>query len=104
MDFSNKFLIIQNALNLSQKDLALKLGLSTNAISQYITGKRKPDFNTIQKLIDLGISPLFIFSDGKDPFDKNYELFSEASKYVNEHQNYDAIKDMVFKLLEEIKG
>ena len=47
MDFSNKFLIIQNALNLSQKDLALKLGLSTNAISQYITGKRKPDFNTI---------------------------------------------------------
>ena len=67
MDFSNKFLIIQNALNLSQKDLALKLGLSTNAISQYITGKRKPDFNTIQKLIDLGISPLFIFSDGKDP-------------------------------------
>ena len=67
MDFSNKFLIIQNALNLSQKDLALKLGLSTNAISQDITGKRKPDFNTIQKLIDLGISPLFIFSDGKDP-------------------------------------
>ena len=66
------------------KDLALKLGLSTNAISQYITGKRKPDFNTIQKLIDLGISPLFIFSDGKDPFDKNYELFLEASKYINE--------------------
>ena len=27
----------------------------------------------------------------------------EASKYVNEHQNYDAIKDMVFKLLEDGK-
>ena len=39
MDFSNKFLMIQKVLNLSQKDLALKLGLS----------------------------PLFIFSDGKDP-------------------------------------
>lgn len=27
----------------------------------------------------------------------------EASKYVNEHQNYDAIKDMIFKLIEDGK-
>jgi type I restriction enzyme S subunit len=27
----------------------------------------------------------------------------ETSKYVNEHQNYDAIKDMVFKLIEDGK-
>lgn len=109
MDFSNKFLIIQNALNLSQKDLALKLGLSTNAISQYITGKRKPDFNTIQKLIDLGISPLFIFSDGKDPFDENYELFVEASKYINEKNKSEFIIPMnefivKYRLMDKIKS
>ena len=27
----------------------------------------------------------------------------ETSKYVNEHQNYDAIKDMIFKLIEDKK-
>jgi len=27
----------------------------------------------------------------------------EVSKYVNEHQNYDAIKDMIFKLIEDGK-
>ena len=27
----------------------------------------------------------------------------ETSKYVNEHQNYDAIKDMIFKLIEDGK-
>ncbi|MDD2887621.1 MAG: helix-turn-helix domain-containing protein [Aliarcobacter sp.] len=92
MDFANKFESIQKKLNLSQKDLSIKLGLSTNAISQYITGKRKPDYTTIQKLINLGVSPYFLFSDGKEPFDPNFQLFAEAVKYINSENEKELIE------------
>lgn len=46
MEISEKIDLIIKKLNLSQKELALNLDLSINAISQYVTGKRKPDYNT----------------------------------------------------------
>ena len=83
MEFNKKFEIIINNLNLSQKDFANKLGVSQNAISHYLLGKRNPDINTIQKLIDIGVSPYFLFSNAKEPFDQNFKLFAEAVKYIN---------------------
>jgi transcriptional regulator with XRE-family HTH domain len=108
MNFANKFELIQRKLDLSQKDLSIKLGLSTNAISQYVTGKRKPDFATIQKLIDLGVSPLFLFSDSINPFDENYKLFSKAMKYSNEQNQNELMKPICefiskYKLIDLIK-
>lgn len=81
MDYSKKFDIIQNSLNLNQKDFAEKIGVSQNAISHYKLGKRKPDAATIQKLIDIGVSPLFLFSDFEEPFDEDFNT------YVRERRN-----------------
>ena len=109
MDFSKKFSIVQKELNLSQKDFATKIGLSQNAISQYLTGKRKPDINTIQKLIDLGISPLFLFSDSENPFDKTYDKFVEARlKYGDEElikiiDEYMLNKSIIMTIKEKIQ-
>ncbi len=36
--------------NLSQKDLAEKLGASQRSISSWETGARQPDFETLEKL------------------------------------------------------
>lgn len=80
MDFSKKFDIIQNSLNLNQKDFAEKLGVSQNAISHYKLGKRKPDATTIQKLIDIGVSPLFLFYNFNEPFD------DDLNKYIKDRK------------------
>ncbi len=94
MSYNNKIQIIIDKMGLSQKDFANKLGVSQNAISHYLLGKRNPDINTIQKLIDLGVSPLFLFSDSKNPFDETYKLFSEANKYLNENNKNELILPM----------
>ena len=94
MSYNNKIQIIIDKMGLSQKDFANKLGVSQNAISHYLLGKRNPDINTIQKLIDLGVSPLFLFSNSKNPFDETYKLFSEANKYLNEDNKNELISPM----------
>ena len=94
MSYNNKIQIIIDKMGLSQKDFANKLGVSQNAISHYLLGKRNPDINTIQKLIDLGVSPLFLFSDSKNPFDETYKLFSDANKYLNENNKNELILPM----------
>ena len=94
MSYNNKIQIIIDKMGLSQKDFANKLGVSQNAISHYLLGKRNPDINTIQKLIDLGVSPLFLFSNSKNPFDETYKLFSEANKYLNENNKNELILPM----------
>lgn len=109
MDFSEKFSIIQKELKLSQKEFAAKIELSPNAISQYLTGKRKPDINTVQKLIDLGVSPLFLFADVQTPFDATYNKFVEARlKYGDEEltqiiKNYLLSKNILTTIKEKIE-
>lgn len=93
MEFSEKFATIQKELKLSQKDFAYKLDLSPNAISQYLTRKRKPDINTIQKLIDIGVSPIFLFSNSRTPFDPTYDLFLEAKLGYEDKELDKVIKD-----------
>lgn len=109
MDFSEKILVIQKELKLSQKDFAAKIELSQNAISQYLTGKRKPDINTIQKLIGLGVSPLFLFTNVETPFDTTYDKFVEARlKYGDEElseiiENYLLSKNILTTIKEKIE-
>lgn len=121
MEYNEKFKIIQKELNCTQKEFALKLDLSPNAISQYLTGKRKPDINTIQKLIDIGISPIFLFSDSTEVFDNDYNLFIKAknistqnkklslilSEYIENEETLKKIKEKIqramgHKLLEKL--
>ncbi len=80
MDFSEKIEIIRKELELNQKDFATKIGLSQNAVSQYITGKRKPDYETIHKLIDFGVSPLFLFFNFNEPFDDELNMYIKDRK------------------------
>ena len=96
MYFSEKIEIIRKELELNQKDFATKIGLSQNAVSQYITGKRKPDYATIQKLIDLGVSPLFLFFNFNEPFDDELNVYIKDRKEKNETltEIAEAIKEL----------
>ena len=72
-------------------EISEKIDLSTNAISQYVTGKRKPDYNTVQKLIDFGVSPLFLFYDCGEPFDE------ELQTYIIDRRSRKLEEDIVAK-------
>lgn len=109
MEFHEKLSIIQKELKLSQKDFAVKIDLSQNAISQYLTGKRKPDINTIEKIIGLGVSPLFLFSNAEKPFDDTYNKFVEARANYGDKElteiidNYILNKSILTTLKEKIQ-
>ena len=48
MSYNNKIQIIIDKMGLSQKDFANKLGVSQNALSHYLLGKRNPDIKIKQ--------------------------------------------------------
>ena len=51
--FGNKILELRTKLNLSQTELAEKIGVTNKAVSKWETGKSKPTTNAIQKLASL---------------------------------------------------
>ena len=87
MSYNNKIQIIIDKMGLSQKDFANKLGVSQNAISHYLLGKRNPDINTIQKLIDLGVPFEYIkeYVDGIITV-SDYELMDAFLVLVEKHK------------------
>ena len=50
--FNNILKMLRKSENLTQKELAQKLGVSLSAISMYECGKREPDFETLEAIAD----------------------------------------------------
>lgn len=50
--FSDMLTYLRKRENLSQQELAEKTGLTRSAIGMYETGKREPDFETLEKIAD----------------------------------------------------
>ena len=50
MDIKNLIKFYRKELNLTQKQLAEKMGTTHDTISLWELGKSKPDYNTLQKL------------------------------------------------------
>lgn len=51
-DFQNIFKNLRLRENLSQQELADKLGISKSSISMYENGNREPDLETLEKIAD----------------------------------------------------
>ena len=51
--FGNKISELRRGLNLSQRELAEKVGVTNKAVSKCETGKSKPTTNVIRKLASL---------------------------------------------------
>lgn len=65
-EYMEKMKEYREALNLSQKELAGKVGVSEASISNYETGKREPDFKTLCALADLFDCSLDMLIRGKE--------------------------------------
>lgn len=51
-DFKNVFRKLRLAAGLTQDELAKKLGISRSRIGMYETGKREPDYETLELIAD----------------------------------------------------
>jgi len=84
---------LRESMNLTQTELARRLGITRASLSHYETGRRVPDFETISKMADFfGVSVDYIIgrTERPDPppeirqFDNHLELSDEKilEKYV----------------------
>ncbi|HDM71002.1 MAG TPA: LexA family transcriptional regulator [Thermotogales bacterium] len=66
--FGKRLRLLRERNNMSQRELAEKLGLSTMAISNYELGKREPDVDTIMKLARIfNVSVAYLLGEVDDP-------------------------------------
>lgn len=101
MEISEKIQLIRKESNLNKKDFSKVLNISQPSISRYEDASRKPDFDTIQKLINIGVSPIFLFSDSEEPFDNTYDTFIKAKKIAIENDSERELQSIIDKFLSE---
>lgn len=65
--FAGTLIDVRNALGLSQVDLAKRLGVTAECVSQWENDRRRPDYDRIQKVIDaFGVDPRKLFYTYED--------------------------------------
>ena len=93
--FSEKLKRIMFEKNLKQEDFAKKIGVNQSHVSNWITGKRNPSMNTLNKIaktLNIPISSL-IENTGKN----NLKNSNEFSEQIKEIQN--KLKDLEINFL-----
>ena len=72
---------LRNYLNLTQDDIAKKLGIKPTVVSNYETGSALPSFSSFLKLINIfNISFDFLVSDHDCLYPKNLKLLKLAKQ------------------------
>ena len=84
---------IRKKCGLTMKELAERVGVSESAISQYETGRRQPDYETLLKIADyFGVSVDYLLGkEGGAAVDPELEEYLEALRSRKEMR-------MLFKL------
>lgn len=67
--------------NLSQSELANKLGVAKSTISMYEVGKREPDFETLEEIADLfNVDMNFLL--GKDGSENDHYYLNDETRQI----------------------
>lgn len=82
--------------NLSQSELADKLGISPSTISMYEVGKREPDFETEERIADFFNTDLNTLR-GRDIESPSYYLNDEAAKVAQDIFENDKVLFDVYR-------
>lgn len=74
----NKIATLRKAAHITQSEMAYALGIKQNTLSQYETGKRRPNEETLQLIATyLGVSPDFLKDSPYDVFKKDISLSTD---------------------------
>ena len=83
--------------NLSQSELAEKLGVAKSTISMYEVGKREPDFETLEAIADLfNVDMNFLLGKDGSENDRYYinDETAKAAQEIFENQELRALFDV----------
>lgn len=95
---------IRKELGLSQKEFAEKIEVPQSTLSYYESGKRKPDIEFIQKLINIGVSTIYLFHQIGKPFDEKYNRFIESySIQENLDEIPEYMEDYIIVYLKKVR-
>jgi transcriptional regulator with XRE-family HTH domain len=95
----NRIKLLREELKISQKELALKLGLTEGSVSLYEKGDRKPSYEILIKLSEIfGCSIDYIIGISND---RNNELNSNLLKIGLDMKNYNPPTEEQKKQIED---
>ena len=103
----NRIQILRKENNLTQQDLAEKLGVSNKSISKYERGEREPDFNTLKKLsniFNVSIDYLLGLSDNKNGENVNTNTDADIALLAKNLYELDGNSHLSKKQIELIKN
>ncbi|RHQ17449.1 XRE family transcriptional regulator [Lachnospiraceae bacterium AM48-27BH] len=91
--------------NLSQSELASKIGVAKSTISMYEAGKREPDFETLEAIADLfNVDMNFLLGRDGTENDEHYYFNNDArdlAQFVFENPEYKVLFDASRKVKKE---
>lgn len=83
--FKEMLKYLRSRENLSQAELAEKLGVAKSTISMYEVGRREPDFETLEAIADLfNVDMNFLLGKDGSENDDRYYLNDETAKAAQE--------------------
>lgn len=83
--FKDMLKFLRSRDNLSQSELADKLGVAKSTISMYEVGKREPDFETLEAIADLfNVDMNFLLGKEGSENDNHYYLNDETREIAQE--------------------
>ena len=92
--------------NLSQSELAAKLGISASAVSMYEVGKREPDFETEEKIADFFQTDLYTLRGRENEAEQQPSYYldkdsSDAAQFLFSNPEYKVLFDASRKVKPE---
>lgn len=92
--------------NLSQSELAAKLGISASAVSMYEVGKREPDFETEEKIADFFQTDLNTLRGRENEAEQQPSYYldkdsSDAAQFLFSNPEYKVLFDASRKVKPE---
>ena len=100
--FKDMLKYLRNRDNLSQSELAEKLGVAKSTISMYEIGKREPDFETLEAICDLfNVDMNFLL--GKDGSENdNHSYLNDETRQIAQEAFENPELRTLFKVARDI--
>lgn len=100
--FNEMLKYLRNRDNLSQSELANKLGVSKSTISMYEVGKRQPDFETLETIADLFNVDMNFLLGKDDSENKNYYYLNDETREIAQEAFENPELRTLFKVARDI--
>ncbi len=92
-EFSKRLKILLIERKITNKELAEHLALESNSISNYVTGKRAPNLETVVKIAKfLNISADYLLGITNNPNMPNIQIAAKADKQLSDEQVHEIRK------------